>query len=357
MKYKKIIDSWNKIEPDEAAQERMLLNVLGYYVKPTLFARKKKRMNKKKIWEYAVSIAVVAVVAVGSLIIVPTLSGNQQDINVVENPVNTTSSDNIPFEDGNTKNEIIKNRIITQQEFGVVSLSTRSPAEVNNLALMTGVPLEKTNEVVCYEDDMYIYYFYDDGTSAGIMAKYLIDSDYDPAFVWQEQQLLEEDALVLAKIALLKYCESYTEETEDRFKVEIWHAEENGLNHYPEWRLIFTEYTPSGIRRNFLSVGIDAYGNVAEVTFGIRSDFTDEELDAIETIDREQAVSIAIEQLEKEGQIIKIEDFVVTSELFDFKETLWWDITFDEKTKIAGEFPRSYGYSINAVTGEPMEDT
>lgn len=358
MKSKRIIDSWNKIEPDNAAQKRMLSNVLSHAEKSASFAGKEK-MNRKNTWKYAGAIAAVVVVAVCAAIIIPVLSGNQSNINVVENlPINTASDMSEPNKSAlpqeSDANDTVQNRIIAQQEFGVVSLCARSPVEVQSTAINAGVPPDKLDEVACYEDDMYTYIFYDDGTPAGILATYMVDGDYDSEFTKEKKSLSEKEAISLATAALKKYTESYSEEAKDRFKMEVWHMEEEDMNGYPIWQLTFTEYTPSGIRRNYLSVWIDMFGNVAEVTFGIRSDFIDEELDALETIDREQAISLAIAQIKKEGHEFELDDFTVKAELFDFKNTLWWEIILDEKPEVADEFPRGFAITLNAVTGEPM---
>lgn len=226
--------------------------------------------------------------------------------------------------------------------------------EVNNLVMKAGVPSYKIDEVACYEDDMYTYMFYDDGKPAGILAAYMVDGDDDSEFTKEKRSLSEKEAISLATSALKKYTESYSEETKDRFKMEVWHMEEEDMNGYPIWRLSFTEYTPSGIRRNVLLVEIDMFGNVACVTFGIRSDYIDAELDAIETIDREQAINLALEQFEKDGNLIDLEDFIVEAELFDFKDTLWWDIIFDEKSEGEDKITRGFAVTLNAVTGELM---
>jgi hypothetical protein len=99
-------------------------------------------------------------------------------------------------------------------------------------------------------------------------------------------------------------------------------------------------------------VEIDAYGNVAAVMFGIRSDATDEELNAIDIIDQETAISLAVAQLKEEGNAIETEDFYIEAELFDFDEALWWSVTFEKKPDAADAFPRGFFVTLNAETGD-----
>lgn len=46
MKSKRIINSWNKIEPDKEAQKRMLSNVLSHVKRSASFAGKEKMSRK-----------------------------------------------------------------------------------------------------------------------------------------------------------------------------------------------------------------------------------------------------------------------------------------------------------------------
>ena len=100
-------------------------------------------------------------------------------------------------------------KIIEQQEYGVVSLSTQSAEIIQSIAKRAGIADDEAADVSCYEDDEYYYFFYPDGTVAGVMAADGDTDEEDEPWV----KLSEDEAVALAKSVLLKYCDSYTEDT------------------------------------------------------------------------------------------------------------------------------------------------
>jgi hypothetical protein len=210
-------------------------------------------------------------------------------------------------------------------------------------------------DVMCYEDEEYVYFFCYDGTVAGVMAAYLYDGDSD-----RENDpwvlLSEDEAVALAKSALLKFCDNYTEETADRFTVEADHTEAGNIPHYPEWRISFTEYSAGGIRRNTASVEIDTAGRVAAVFFGHRSDLSDEELDEVEYISEETAVSLALDQLKAKGYEVDLEHFTVKAALGENNELVSWVLKFEEIKGADGSYARpwqqAYFITLDARTGD-----
>lgn len=247
--------------------------------------------------------------------------------------------------------------IIKSKEFGVVSLSTRSVDEIEDIAKLAGVMDVSSEEVNCYEDETYIYFFYEDGRVAGIMASYMIDnpSEGDPAVNKNWVRLSEDEAITLAKSTLLKYCESYTEDTAERFTIEA-SGEKSNVPHHPDWRITFTEHTASGILRNVVTVDIDMFGNVATVFFGLRSDISDHELENREYITVERATSIALEQLRIEGREVDLEHFTVDANMVEHEGSVAWVLVFKEIEDADGEYMHGwrqvYWVVLDASTGD-----
>lgn len=257
-------------------------------------------------------------------------------------------------DNGDTSNITTQDKIIDSQEYGVVSLSSRSSTEITELALSLNIPSSEVENVSEYEDEKYIYLFYEDGTVAGIIATYLNDDTIDPSTLWSKISLSEEDAIALAKEALLKYCDDYTEETASLFSIQVTYLDENS---YPVWQITFTEYTEDGsIQRNILNVRIDGYGNVAEVSFGKRSSVNDDELTQTEYITEENAVSLAIDQLEMNGYEVDTQDYEVIAQKVEIKGVVTWKLTFEEKADENGEYQypwqQVYYVTLSAVSGE-----
>lgn len=305
--------------------------------------------QKKRIWTYAVS-AALAIIGIG--IATGYLFPNKpQDLIVTDTSAVSTVAPKPTLGEALT----VKERVIEANEYGVVTLCTRSFTDVNMLMKQAGIPDEKTDQVQCYEDEKYLYFFNEDGTAAGVMAAYMNDSTFDPETIWRKVHLSEEDAIGLAKKALPKYCSSYTEETADRFKIETWYADADEITHLP-WRLTFSEYTPSGIRRNTILVEIDMYGNVATILFGLRSNFTDEQLEQNKYISKESAIAFALEQFKKEERDVDLEHFTVTADLFEDKGKVNWMLDFKEIADESGEYMNGwrqcYWMVLDAITGE-----
>jgi len=245
----------------------------------------------------------------------------------------------------------VRETILERQEYGAVRLSTRSAGEIRELAASVGI--SECETVSCYEDEEYFYFFYPDGTVAGVMATYLRDNpDADIGQVC----LSEDEAVALAEAALLKYCDSYTEETADRFLAEAWNAEADGVPHYPEWRITFTERTASGIVRNTVNVEIDTGGRVAAVFFGMHSGISDEELEDKQYISKEDAVLIALWQLQSEGREVDLARFSVTATLIEHEGKVVWTLHFEENEDADGGYAyawrQHYWVILDAGTGE-----
>lgn len=318
---------------------------------------RKQSVKKKSIWKYAVSVAAVAVIGIG-ITIGFSLLKQQPNQAIVENTPGTTASVQQP---SSGVQLTVQERIVNAQEFSTVSPSVRSSAEVKTLMQLAGVPDEEADKVQCYEDERYFYFFYDDGTAAGIMAAYLNDDTFDPDATWSRVRLSEDEAIARASAALLKYDTSYTKDTAERFAVKTLHADADDVPHYPEWSITFAEYTHSGILRNTVVVDIDMYGNVAAVFFGIRSDVTDEQLEQNVYIPEEIAVSLALEQFKKEERDVDLEHFTVTATLVENNGvknngTVEWVLFFeeiaDENGKYLNAWRQCYWMLLDAVSGE-----
>ena len=138
--------------------------------------------------------------------------------------------------------------------------------------------------------------------------------------------------------------------------METHNADADGIPHYPEWRITFTEYTPGGIIRNTVSVEIDTAGRVAAVLFGTRSDIPDEELDEAAYIPEETAVSLALAQLRAEGYDVDLEHFTVEAILSENKGSVNWVLTFLEIENADGGYAlawqQAYWVVLDASTGE-----
>lgn len=247
--------------------------------------------------------------------------------------------------------------IITNREFGLVRLSTRAVEEIEDIAKLAGVIDAGPEKVSCYEDETYIYFFYEDGTVAGIMASYLIDNpiESDPAINKNWVRLSEDEAIALAKSALLKYCQTYTEVTAERFTIEA-RGEKSDVPHHPDWRITFTEHTASGIQRNTVTVEIDMLGNVATIFFGLRSDISDQELENREYITVETATSLALDQLKMEGREVNLNRFTVTAKMVEHEGSVACVLVFKEIENADGEYVfgwrQVYWVILDASTGE-----
>jgi len=308
--------------------------------KMTAAARKKPpKAVIRALCGAAAAAAVVAAVVIGSRLI-----SGQRHSGLPAGPQTTPADTAAPL----SAREVIMDR----QEYGVVRLSTRSAGDIRALAAGAGIP--DAEAVSCYEDEAYFYFFYPDGTVAGIMATYLKDDTFGADT--EQVRLSEDEAIALAVAALLKYCGSYTEDTADRFTVEAWHADADGIPHYPEWRVTFTERTANGIVRNVVQVEIDTAGRVAAVFFGIRSDVSDEELEGRQYISQEDAVTIAVEQLRSEGRDVDLSRFTVTATLTEHAGNVTWRLYFEEienaDSGYAHGWRQCYWVVLNAVTGE-----
>lgn len=311
-----------------------------------------QNVNKKWVWKYAVSAAALAIIGIG-IAIGHFFLDNPQNLIIAENTsAVSTSAPKSTIGEPLT----VQERVIEANEYGVVTLSMRSSADVKMLMEQAGIPDENTDQVQCYEDEKYLYFFNDDGTAAGVMATYMSDSTFDPETIWDKVHLSEEDAIGLAKRALLKYCDSYTDETADRFKIETWNADEDDIPHFPEWRLTFSEYTQSGICRNTILVEIDMYGNVAAILFGLRSNFTDEQLEKNVYISKESAIAFALEQFKKEERDVDLKHFTVTANLLENKGKVNWMLFFEEIADESGEYVNGwrqcYWMVLDAISGE-----
>ena len=309
-----------------------------------------QNVNKKWIWKYAVSAAALAIVGIG-IAMGHFFHKPQNLISENTSPARTSAP-----EPTITEPLTAQERVIKANEYGVVTLSKRSPTDIKMLMNHAGITDKNSEQIQCYEDERYLYYFNDDGTAVGVMATYLYDSTFDPETVWSRVNLSEEEAIALAKTALLKYCDSYTDDTADRFKIEAWNADEDDIPHFPEWHLTFSEYTPSGICRNTIIVEIDMYGKVAAVLFGLRSHFADEYLEQNEFISKESAIAIALEQFKKEERDVDLKHFTVTANLHEFKGKVSWRLVFEEIANENGEYlnfwRRCYQMVLDAISGE-----
>lgn len=248
----------------------------------------------------------------------------------------------------------VQERIVKRQEYGAVGPSARSAEDIRSLAKIAGVPDDEAERVRCYEDEAYVYFFYEDGTAAGIMAEYLTGDSSEEVrpFV----KLPEDEAVALAESALMKYCGSYTQETAERFTAEAWNAGADSVPHYPEWRITFTERTAGGIRRNTVSVEIDMSGRVAAVFFGVRSGVPDGELEEGAYVSEETAVSLALAQFRHEGREVDVEHFTVTAEMVEHEGSAAWVLRFEEMKNADGGYAfawrQIYWMTLDANTGE-----
>lgn len=313
---------------------------------------KNQRIKKIYIWKYAVSIVAIAVIIIG-ITFGYSLFGQQQNPIIAENIHEVTPS-MIPSP---IKVQLtVQERVVKEQEYGTVSLSMRSLAEVQALMQLTGVPDEEVDKVHCYEDERYVYFFYGDGTVAGIMASYLNDNTFDPDTVWSKVHLSEDEAIAIAKETLLKYCDTYSEDTAERFTVEAWNADADDIPHYPEWSITFKEHTQNGICRNTILVEIDMYGKIATVLFGVRSNVSDEQLEQNVYISEETAISLALAQFKKEERGVDLEHFSVTATLVEHNGTVEWVLFFEEIADEEGKYlfgwKQSYWMLLDAVSGE-----
>lgn len=322
--------------------------------------RSKQSKNKVKVLRVISVAAAVMVIVFGGIFV-----GHQtaKQNNAVLPLENQTSDPSIAIE--SPKNMIApteanlllsaKEKIVKQQEYGVVSLCARPTVEIQTLAKRAVANVEAT-EVSCYEDEQYIYFFSENGAVAGIMAKYMADESNDYPLYTDWVKLSEENAIALAKSALIKYCESYTEDTADRFSVETWYADAGNVQHYIDWRINFKEYTPNGIQRNTIIVEIDTMGNVATIFFGNRSDVSDHELENSEYISEETAILHALDQFKKEGREVDLDHFTVTSDMMEHEGTVVWHLYFEELNNTDGGYAKGrkqiYWMILSANTGE-----
>ena len=308
--------------------------------------------------------AVLVIVAIGSVFwIQHTVNQNHSALPLVENTNNPLIVVESPVYTVAPTESIVllstKDKIIEQQEYGVVSLCVRRTENIQTIAKSLGVTDSRDLTLDCYEDDQYIYFFSEDGAVAGVMASYLIDnpSEYDPAINKNWVRLSEDEAVALARSAVLKYCDNYTEDTSERFTVKVW-GEKSDVPHYPDWRITFTEHTASGIQRNTITVNIDMLGNVATVFFGLRSDVSDEELEKSEYISEETAISLALDQLKIEGYEVGFEHYTVTANMVEVEGSVSWVLAFELMKNADGEYikplpwKRAYWAVLNASTGE-----
>lgn len=344
-----LLDSLQDIKMPDERRKVVIKNILAQVDMIQLSQKRKQSKKKKLIWRCTVSFAVVAIFILGIKNLYPLLCGGQNDASIAKNtPEYTDSSNNV------SPNMITtRERIVKKKEYGVVNLSKRSSSEISTLIHLGGVTFDKSQEVKCYEDEKNIYFFYEDGTVAGVMAAYLNDPTYAPDALWSVKSLSEEEAVVLAKKALLKYYEYYTSETAERFISETWHDDEDDAQHYPEWRITFREYTESGICRNTVEVDIDIYGNIAEVFFGIRSNVSDKELLDNKYITEENAISCALAQFAREKLDVDLEHFQVRTNLKERKGSVVWEIYFEEveKNGYKQEYQQFYWMTLEAVSG------
>lgn len=344
------LSSFDNIKmPDE--RKKVVLDRILSQVNVIESSQKRKSMlGKQYILKYSVAVAVLFVLILGTKIIYPFSRGVQNNSNIAKiTPIYTSSP-----ETTTTQRLTARERIIKEKEYGVVSLSHRSSEEINTLIQRGGITNNTLQDVNCYEDEKYIYVFYDDGRVAGVKATYLDDPDSEANSDWSEKKLSEEEAVLLAQNALQKYCDSYTAETKDRFIPEIWNSEEDDTQYFPEWRITFAEYTESGICRNTIEATIDIYGNIAELSFGIRSNVSDEELMSKEYITKEDVISFALVQFEKEKINIDLKHFKVSATLFERNGSVVWELNFEELEDDGYllAYQQIYSMTFDAISGK-----
>ncbi len=313
--------------------------------------KQKESIHIKRRKRLMFSAAAMAIIVMGTVFVLQHMTNLSNPAVVDEDPKNTVA----PTESAVLRST--KDKIIEQQVYGVVNLCARPSEEIQAIAMRVGVSNSYGSTYDCFEDDQYIYVFSEGGAIAGVMASYLIDNpgEYDPAINMNWVRLSENEAVTLARAAVLKFCDSYTEETSESYTVSA-RGENSDVPHYPDWRVTFTEQVVSGIRRNTITVEIDMLGNVAAVFFGSRSDVTDEELENNEYISEDAAISLALNHFAQENREVDLEHFTVTTAMVEHDGSVVWTMRFEEIENSDGGYKNSwkqvYWTVINATTGE-----